>query len=173
MSISKKRKFCGAKKRSGPGTCRLPAGWGTSHVGEGYCRKHCGNIDNRGSRNPAFKHGLYSEHISDEEEVEFAEFCGRFDFLNPSSEELYGLYRALGALCSPGNIGPAVIIQALKGITGIKKDYQEIIEGKTVNVHFEDPELHQFVQAAVKVIADYVPEEFRDEVIDQLSRLAS
>jgi HEPN domain-containing protein len=34
---------CGAKLRSGPGTCKLPAGWGTdNHVGWGHCRKHLG-----------------------------------------------------------------------------------------------------------------------------------
>lgn len=33
---------CGANKRSG-GTCTLPAGWGTAHVGSGSCRKHGGN----------------------------------------------------------------------------------------------------------------------------------
>ena len=38
MSTENQRKFCGVKKRSGPGTCRLPAGWGTDHVGEGRCR---------------------------------------------------------------------------------------------------------------------------------------
>ncbi|MFJ9903935.1 hypothetical protein ACIRVK_13690 [Streptomyces sp. NPDC101152] len=33
---------CGAKKRQGPGFCEKPAGWGTSHVGEGRCRLHGG-----------------------------------------------------------------------------------------------------------------------------------
>jgi hypothetical protein len=35
--------LCGAKCRSKSGTCRFPAGWGTDHVGYGYCRKHLGN----------------------------------------------------------------------------------------------------------------------------------
>lgn len=33
---------CGAESRTG-GTCGLPAGWGTDHVGVGRCRKHGGN----------------------------------------------------------------------------------------------------------------------------------
>src|SRR3954453_7955360 len=34
---------CGAHLRGGEGTCRLPAGHGTDHVGWGQCRKHGGN----------------------------------------------------------------------------------------------------------------------------------
>lgn len=33
--------FCGAKTRAG-GDCRRPAGWGTSHVGQGRCKLHGG-----------------------------------------------------------------------------------------------------------------------------------
>jgi hypothetical protein len=36
---------CGARTRTG-GRCGLPAGWGTSHVGSGACRKHGGNMPN-------------------------------------------------------------------------------------------------------------------------------
>jgi hypothetical protein len=35
---------CGASTRSG-GTCGLPAGHGTSHVGTGSCRRHGGNTE--------------------------------------------------------------------------------------------------------------------------------
>lgn len=40
---------CGAQKRQGePGeTCTLAAGWGTDHVGFGYCRLHGGNTRNQ------------------------------------------------------------------------------------------------------------------------------
>lgn len=33
---------CGARKRQGEGTCEQPAGWGTDHVGIGYCKLHGG-----------------------------------------------------------------------------------------------------------------------------------
>jgi hypothetical protein len=33
---------CGTRKKNG-GTCGLPAGWGTDHVGTGRCRKHLGS----------------------------------------------------------------------------------------------------------------------------------
>lgn len=35
-------RFCNAVKRQAEGTCRKPAGWGTSHVGIGRCRLHGG-----------------------------------------------------------------------------------------------------------------------------------
>lgn len=36
------RKYCGAKKRQGEGTCTRPAGWGTDHPGTGSCKLHGG-----------------------------------------------------------------------------------------------------------------------------------
>ena len=46
---------CGHKKRDGS-TCKLAAGWGTDHLGQGICRKHHGNRGN-------LKHGLYSKYL--------------------------------------------------------------------------------------------------------------
>lgn len=40
------KKFCGAKKRQGAGTCRRPAGWGTDHPGHGNCKLHGGSTSN-------------------------------------------------------------------------------------------------------------------------------
>jgi hypothetical protein len=37
---------CGARLLKRGGNCTLPAGWGTSHVGYGRCRKHFGNAPN-------------------------------------------------------------------------------------------------------------------------------
>jgi len=37
---------CGGKLHKRDGTCTLPAGWGTDHVGYGRCRKHFGNAPN-------------------------------------------------------------------------------------------------------------------------------
>lgn len=39
-------RLCGAEKRQGPGTCRRPAGWGTSHPGVGCCKLHFGSTAN-------------------------------------------------------------------------------------------------------------------------------
>jgi hypothetical protein len=39
-------RHCGARKHQGPGTCRRPAGWGTSHAGTGRCKLHGGSTRN-------------------------------------------------------------------------------------------------------------------------------
>lgn len=36
-------KMCGGKKRQGEGTCKLTAGYGTSHLGYGKCKFHFGS----------------------------------------------------------------------------------------------------------------------------------
>lgn len=41
--MADKRKYCGAKTRKG-GTCKRPAGWGTSHVGYKTCKLHGGSM---------------------------------------------------------------------------------------------------------------------------------
>lgn len=38
--------YCGGKLHGRDGTCTLPAGWGTDHLGVGRCRKHFGNAPN-------------------------------------------------------------------------------------------------------------------------------
>jgi len=48
---------CGARKKSGDGTCRLPAGHGTKHVGVGRCRRHGGNTPT---------HEAHAEHVEAE-----------------------------------------------------------------------------------------------------------
>lgn len=45
-------RYCGGKRRQGPGLCTRPAGWGTDHVGQGKCKLH-------GGANP-IRHGRYS-----------------------------------------------------------------------------------------------------------------
>ena len=39
---TRKGPFCGANRRNGKGSCRLPAGDGTSHEGTGHCSWHGG-----------------------------------------------------------------------------------------------------------------------------------
>lgn len=58
---------CGVTKRDGSGDpCKLPAGWGTDHVGEGACKLH-GGVTPTGEDNPAFEHGLFSDHLSEQD----------------------------------------------------------------------------------------------------------
>jgi hypothetical protein len=57
--------ICGATNRHDE-PCGLPAGWGTDHVGEGRCRFHGGDAP-RGEDSPHFEHGLFSDHLSEED----------------------------------------------------------------------------------------------------------
>lgn len=41
MTVAAKR-YCGANKRQGEGTCTRPPGWGTDHAGWGPCKLHGG-----------------------------------------------------------------------------------------------------------------------------------
>jgi len=56
---------CGASNRNDE-PCGLPPGWGTDHVGEGRCKLH-GGASLTGEDSPAFKHGLFSDHLSKED----------------------------------------------------------------------------------------------------------
>jgi hypothetical protein len=52
-----KREKCGFIKKNGE-PCKMPAGWGTDHVGAGCCKKHGGN----GGR--PIVHGRYSRKLA-------------------------------------------------------------------------------------------------------------
>lgn len=58
QSAPRKRKGrkCGSKRKKGRGPCTQPAGWGTTHPGEGRCKLH-GGLQPGDLR---LKHGLYS-----------------------------------------------------------------------------------------------------------------
>lgn len=68
---------CGAKTRSG-GRCKKPAGWGTSHPGEGRCRLHggCSTGPPKGNKN-AVKTGEHESiligALDDEERLLYAQ----------------------------------------------------------------------------------------------------
>ncbi|MFW5978297.1 MAG: hypothetical protein ACOCP2_03585, partial [Halohasta sp.] len=57
--------------------CGLAAGWGTDHVGVGACKLH-GGASPTGEDNPAFKHGLFSDYLDDEDQ-QTAEALTGFD----------------------------------------------------------------------------------------------
>lgn len=48
------------------GGCGLPAGWGTDHNGVGGCKLHGGKSP-KGDEHPNFKHGLFSDYLSEED----------------------------------------------------------------------------------------------------------
>src|SRR5262245_31354772 len=51
---ARKNPICGSKRSgkssSGPGICCMPAGWGTEHLGEGYCKLHGGTNPNNNAK---------------------------------------------------------------------------------------------------------------------------
>lgn len=49
------------------GYCRAWPGKGTDHVGEGRCKNH-GGATPRGEDSPHFKHGLFSDYLSEEDQ---------------------------------------------------------------------------------------------------------
>lgn len=93
--------ICGRTKRDGSGDdCSLPAGWGTDHVGEGACKLHGGSVP-RGSDSPSFKHGLFSDHLDEEdrEAIEVLEEYGDAEKLDELIDwRLARLRRAVKAM---------------------------------------------------------------------------
>lgn len=94
--------ICGVTKRDDSGDdCALPAGWGTDHVGEGACKLHGGANPGTGRDNPNFKHGLFSDHLDeqDQETIEILEEYGDADKLdNLINWRLARLRRAVESL---------------------------------------------------------------------------
>lgn len=66
--MSADKPTCGAKAKNSGEPCKLPAGFGTDHLGSGRCKYHggCCKGPPKGSRN-ALKHGIYSAGIFDHE----------------------------------------------------------------------------------------------------------
>ncbi len=57
---------CGAKTRQGH-PCKLPAGFGTDHLGVGRCKFHGGNSKGAPAKNKfAERHGFYTKHLPEE-----------------------------------------------------------------------------------------------------------
>lgn len=167
--------FCGAKKRQGEGTCRLPAGWGTDHVGRGRCKLHGGctpRHSKRGADHPDFKHGLYSQHLSEAETIEFEEWRRRFDLLKLSEEEVFGLFRLQKALCSPGALPLPALANAMLSLARTKLALRQALEGMQVEVRLEQEDVQALIQATVYVIAHYVPDDRVEDALREFRQLA-
>jgi len=79
------------------GYCGNPAGKGTDHLGEGRCSHHGGSSP-RGEDSPHFKHGLFSDYLSedDREELEAIEAQGNLKNLQETiNYEFLRLRRAV------------------------------------------------------------------------------
>ncbi|WP_277543239.1 hypothetical protein [Haloarcula laminariae] len=75
---------CRATNRNGD-PCKLPAGWGTDHTGDGRCKLHGGNAGAPSNNQNAAKHSLnsdphyYYESLSREEKQLIEDFSKAFE----------------------------------------------------------------------------------------------
>ena len=162
--------ICGAKTRAGT-PCQRPAGWGTNHVGEWCCKLHGGctpRHSKRGPDHPEFKHGLYAKHLGEDEKMEFEEFVQRFELIQVTPDELYGLYRAMKALLAPGAIPPLVMTKALQQIASWKRAHHEMASGTKVQISFDQPEMQALIDRFRGIIVKYVPADKHQEVLNEL-----
>lgn len=73
------------KQEDGPplfrGYCRNRAGKGTDHVGDGRCDRHGGSVL-KGEEHPNFEHGLFSDHLSEDDRDEMEVIDARGNLAN-------------------------------------------------------------------------------------------
>lgn len=163
------KKICGAKHRNRPGTCQLPAGWGTNHVGSGRC-KHHGGLTPRGAESPHFKHGRRSKHWDPNSVVEFASWK---ETVGPTyaleDDLLYLVWLAREGLKPGATItvntkdGPVEILPDPRYIAGVGLDlarmWETIVkrhEGETVYVKLAQPEVEAAFRAMGEAVARHV-----------------
>jgi hypothetical protein len=86
MTAPHGKRFCGAKKRQGDGTCTRPPGWGTTHAGWGRCKLHggAGPMPTRGAEAERLDHEarlLFGKTVTatpiDNPLTAYAAFAGR------------------------------------------------------------------------------------------------
>lgn len=74
------------------GYCNNPAGKGTDHLGEGRCKNHAG-ASLKGREHPNFKHGLFSDHLNEEERAELESIEAAGNLANLESLINYEFFR--------------------------------------------------------------------------------
>jgi|GEM_PF-3592948 len=161
--------ICGAKKKQGEGVCQQPAGWGTDHPGEGRCKLHGGRGARRGRENPAFRHGLYAKHLSEEELVEFEEFAARFDLARVSEEDKFAFYRVYRALSLPGPLSLPVAAQTLLALARAKASLLAALEGQVVRLHVDGHHVDAVARVMAQVLVKYVPPDNVEAALDELA----
>ncbi len=114
------RKFCGAKKKQGPGRCRRPAGWGTDHPGHGKCKLHGGAS--------LVRHGRYSKI----KRATLADVAAGVGIDDPNPLDLQAELRILRALLegvlSKGDPEEDVGSEESKIAAGMIKDVAGVVE---------------------------------------------
>jgi hypothetical protein len=160
---------CGAKTRSGD-ACRLPAGWGTDHPGTGRCKLH-GGVVLRGSDNPNYRHGLYSEELSEEDKVAFAEFCARFALAEISNEEMFVFFQLMRSATAQTSTKPDEAAKILQRVASWRRTHHEMLAGKKVVLSFADGAIETLLDDMAAILLKYVPDEHRKAALDELKRV--
>jgi hypothetical protein len=153
---------------AGDGYCERPAGWGTSHSGEGRCKLHGGaNVD--GGRPPS--HGLYS-FKREELEEKYREAYSEQDWADLRAEIaavralLSDYLEGMDAVDSDGIADVTKLIAELRRLTG---DLQEMLHRERLTREEEEKLFNTFAT----ILRDYVPESDRDQALDALEQAVS
>lgn len=149
------------------GYCGRPAGWGTSHVGEGRCKLHGGANDD-GGRPPT--HGLYSGR-RDELQERFEQAFGD-DKMGSMRAEIAVLRTLLSEMWERIEEVDEDTIEAATKLQGeIRKslDTASKIEKRHA---VTDEEIEALVTGMANLIESYVPESEQADALDELERIA-
>lgn len=169
---SGKKRKCGARGNKTGKPCQQPAGWGTSHPGEGRCKLHGGRSP-RGIDHPRYSTGVYSAYAGPrnldvgevtEEEIERAE-----------QEVVAAVQHARGMakMAAEGSdIDSADILAAIERVVRIKAKAAEL----RMNADMKPMILETMRQGAavmLRVLLEVgLDEEIRRRVADGLRRAA-
>lgn len=141
---------CGARTRSG-GRCKHPAGWGTSHVGQGRCKLH-GGASLRGPEHPNFTHGRHSKYFHASNLVGFDEWKSTLGLQLDLEDDILAMMFVVREMVLKGE---PVTVMTTKGPVPLAPDADYIArcmeriaraaeklwqhrEGVTVNVRLDD-----------------------------------
>ena len=170
-------KHCNAKTKAGT-LCKRPAGWGTSHVGEGRCKLHGGRSP-RGAESPHYKHGRYSKYLSPSEQVDFAEFKARLGpQLDFEEELLIGLFRGYRQIAQGFQIpvvfkgetvmvdpDPRYILQCMDFATKCMERLRQAREGVTVNIRITSDQVRTLLEVVGRAIGKHVSSKAEREAV--------
>jgi len=133
---------CGRKSHQHGGPCKLPAGWGTDHNGDGACSFHGGKSP-RGPASQSYKHGLYSKYRSPEETARFEEWKERGGI---TAEELpieieWAVFKLLDAVAVQTKHSPTTLADVLDKLLNVMlkaQKYRGAEKPSEVNVSFRE-----------------------------------
>lgn len=168
---------CGAKTRAGS-PCRLPAGWGTDHVGEGRCKLH-GGASPRGVDSPHFKHGARSKYFDPSSIIGFDEWREQIGPALELEEDLLAMmYIARQALLKrepvtvmtgsgPVQIkpGPDYLTRCMERMARAAEKLWQKRDGITIRHEFTDRDMEERLETIGAAIAEHVSDPQEREAV--------